>query len=137
MLYPNQLTAIVKSNVDGEYTIIIGEGNYDVTVRDGYGNVSFTLPANTYVARVVSKTNSSLENSTTFTVYPKEKLTPDIRSSEVIDKSDVVISIEMPKDIDNENVTVILNDDIAKQATIKNGKANAEFKNIREFSLIQ
>ena len=130
VVYPNQLTAVVESNVDGEYSIVIGENNYDVTVSNGRGNVSFTLPANTYVARVVSKTNSSFLNSTSFTVYPKEKLTPDMQSSEVIDKSHVVISIELPKGIDNENITVIINDDITKQAPLNDGMANVEFKNL-------
>ena len=136
VVYPNQLTAVVKSNVDGAYVILIGESSYNVTVENGSGNVSFTLPANNYVANVVSKSNSSFGNSTTFTVYPKGKLIPDMKSGEMVNESIVLISIELSKDIDGENVTVILDGIAVKHATVNNGIAEVEFSDLtkRDYS---
>ncbi|MDO5810488.1 MAG: hypothetical protein Q4Q37_05290, partial [Methanobrevibacter sp.] len=130
VVYPNQATAIVESNIDGVYDVVIGDEKYEVAVSNGRGSVSFTLPANTYTANVVSRSNSSIMNSTTFTVNPKAKTAPTVKSSELISGSSVVISLEFPNDIDGETVTVTLNGKTSKQSSIEKGIASVEFSDL-------
>jgi hypothetical protein len=130
--YPNQVTATVKSNIDGIYTIIIGENSYEVTVTNGTCSRSFSLPVNSYTAEVVSNTNSSLRNSTAFTVFPKVKQTPVVKANVSIDGSKTALTFNFPNDINNENLTVVLNGEITRKTTINNGIAIAEFENLAD-----
>ena len=127
VFYPNPLTAIIKSNVDGLYTIRIGENTYDVSVNGGRGSTTFTLPADTYTAEIVSNTNSSLKNSTTFTVYPKSKTAPVVATDVLIDNGKATIKFNFPADINDEKLTVTLNGKTTKETTINNGEAVVEF----------
>lgn len=130
VVYPNQATAIVESNIDGVYDVVIGDKKYEVAVSNGRGSVSFTLPANTYTANVISRSNSSIMNSTTFTVNPKAKTAPTFKSSELISGSSVIISLEFPNDIDGETVVVTLNGKTSKQSSIEKGIASVEFSDL-------
>ena len=130
--YPSQVTAVVKSNVDGTYTITVGTNTYSVTVSNGQGSVSFTLPAGSYTATVTSNSDSALYNSTSFTVNSYVKQTPSIETSSAVSNDKATISVTMPNDISNEKITVTLNGKTVKEAVLSNGKATVEFDNLEE-----
>lgn len=127
VLYTNPSTVTVKSNIDGVYIVSVGDESKEVTVSGGVGTTTFTLPEGDYTANVVSKTNSSLMNSTSFSVYPKGKETPVVRSNVDVLEDKVKITLNFPADINDEKVTVNLNGNTAKEVTISNGVATVEF----------
>ena len=132
VLYPNKSTATVTSNVDGVYIVSVGNNTYEVTVVGGKGTVDFALPEGDYTADVQSKLNESLKNSTEFSVYPKGKSTPSLSVNTVIDGNKVTLSISLPSDINDEKVTVTLNNQVSKEAVLSNGQANVEFDNLND-----
>lgn len=131
VFYPNEVTATVRSSVDGIYTVTIGDESKDVTVSGGVGSVNFALAANSYTATVVSKTNSSFRNSTTFNVLSIGKTTPEISINAIIDNDKVNITISLPSDI-NENVTLTLNNQNPRESALSNGFANVELGSLDE-----
>ena len=131
VFYPNEVTATVRSSVDGIYTVTIGDESKDVTVSGGVGSVNFALAANSYTATVVSKINSSFKNSTTFNVLSIGKTTPEISINAIIDHDMVNITISLPSDI-NENVTLTLNNQNPREIALSNGFANVELGSLDE-----
>lgn len=130
VFYPKKSTATVSSNVDGIYVVTVGNDTYEVSVSGGIGTVDFQLPEGDYTASVESKTNSSLANSTEFSVYPKAIVTPSMSVDNQIDGNRVTISITLPSDINEEKVTVTLGNQITKEADISNGQATVEFTDL-------
>ena len=126
---PNQAVAVVRSNVDGEYVITIGSNTYDVTVSQGIGSVPFTLSASYYTAEVVSKSDSTFRNSTSFNVYSISKTTPTINSYSQINGNKATITVVLSVD-NGEKVTVTLNGKNSKEATVRNGIATVEYDNL-------
>ena len=122
--YPSQSTAIVKSNVDGQYVITIGQNTYDVAVSKGTGAVSFTLPANTYTATVVSKTNSSIRNSTTFKVLKIDVNKDQAISIDTSNNTHPSFSIELPKEATGTFTVSVDGNPITK--TLTSGKATID-----------
>ena len=129
--YPSQATAVVKSSVDGAYVITIGQNTYEVTVTQGTGAVSFSLPANTYTATVVSKINSSIRNSTTFKV-----LKVDVNSEQAIsidtssNNTKPSFSIELPSDATGTFTVTVDGNPITKE--LSNGKATIDVGELSE-----
>ena len=129
--YPNPVNAVVRSNVDGDYRITVGTNTYDVKVTGGTGSVSFTLPVNNYTANIVSKTNPSIKNSTSFKV-----LRVDVKADEVInvdvssDSANPTFSIGLPGDATG-TFTVTVNG-VSTSKTLTNGKASITVDNLAE-----
>ncbi len=67
--YPDKANVTVKSNVDDNFTVDINGTTVDVEVVNGTGYALVSLPAGNYTAVVTSKTNSSVVNTTDFTVF--------------------------------------------------------------------
>ena len=132
VFYPNEVTATVRSSVDGIYTVHIGQYSKDVTVSGGVGSVNFALPAGPYTAAVESKTNSSFRNSTTFNVLSIGKTTPQITINALINQNNVSITVNLPIDINNENVTVTLNNNNGREVTLTNGSAIVEYIDLED-----
>ena len=130
--YPNEVTAVVKSNIDGIYIVKIDGNQKEVTVSGGSGSVNFALPAKTYTATVESKTDSSIKNSTTFTVKSISKTTPAINSNVVVSNNKATITVNLPNDINNEKITVSLNGQNSKEAILNNGIATVDFDNLND-----
>ena len=128
--FPSQVTANVKSNIDGDYVITIENNSYEVRVTNGSGSVSFTLPANNYTAQIQSKTNTSFKNSTTFNIYPKAKTTPVLSVDVKINGEKINIQVNLPVTIDDEKISIRLNNNINKEESISKGVANFEFDNL-------
>ena len=128
--FPSQVTANVKSNIDGDYVITIENNSYEVRVTNGSGSMSFTLPANNYTAQIQSKTNTSFKNSTTFNIYPKAKTTPVLSVDVKINGEKINIQVNLPATIDDEKISIRLNNNINKEESISKGVANFEFDNL-------
>ena len=70
--YPGNATALIKSDVDGEYILAVNNKNYTVNVEGGVSQITIDrLPADVYHAVIIFKGDStylSSQNQTDFTV---------------------------------------------------------------------
>jgi len=99
VVYPDKANVTVRSNVDDNFTVDINGTTADVEVVNGTGSVLVALPAGNYTVVVTSKTNSSIMNSTDFTVFEED--VQNIVNLEVIGATypdDVVVNVNATLD---------------------------------------
>ena len=118
--YPNQATALIKSNVDGVYIIKFNGENHEVTVNNGVGLFKFNPLTGNHTIEVMSKTNSSVKNSTRFSVL-KVKINADKVISSEVNSKNATFAISLPEDAIG-TFTVRINEK-SYDKKLENGKA--------------
>ena len=111
--YPANATAVVSASEDGNYTVNVNGKDYSVEVINGSGSVVLdVLDANKYNATVMSNVNSTLTNTSEFTVNKG-------KNNIVIEASDVTLP---------QNATLIVRADLPGTYTVVIGNTTLDVK---------
>ena len=107
--YPDNATVVVSADVDGNYTVKVGNDTYVVEVKDGVGSVTVdVLPAGVYPVEVTAEIPN----------YDPVKVAGDdlVISNGTVDASVVVNPATYP-----DNATVVVSADVDGNYTVKVG----------------
>ena len=128
--YPDEAVVIVKSSIDGIYIVTVSNTSKEVIVGGGIGTTAFFLSSDNYTAEVVSKTNSTFKNATSFKV-----LKADVDENSAVDinvpanSSSLTFSINLANATGTFTVTVD-NNPISK--SLVDGKASITLNNLAD-----
>lgn len=122
--YPDNATVVVKSDVDGNYTVSVGNKTYDLVVVNGTGNVTIdVLPSGVYEVNVTSNvSNYNKTTETTNITVNKCNINMNVTVTNATFPDSAIVSVK--SDVDGEYIVEVNNKQYI--ALVENGTATVE-----------
>ena len=128
-ILPNEVSVKVIADVDGTYTVVIGNNTFDVAVVSGEGLISISLPEGEYAATVrwENENYSACVLGSLFNVE-KAVLSINVSADSISYGDDLIVSVQMPSDVSRRPTVTVGGE--SKYVTLKNGSGSVKFSGL-------